>query len=360
MTKQYTAIIDVDTLIIHAALAGQRSSVIARHKKTGWEKLFNNQTEFFGHYLKREGGWLSELNAKREDDKKVSPDDFELISVIEKVEDVLNPNGQIITPEMIVKGRFKAKIEAITNQPWCKDFKICFATGKSFRYDVAQTQPYKNSRPAKPLLYEVVRDYMLRKYKDNILTADGVESDELVTQELWNAWIRSGKDHSKLDAVGVWCDKDLGQAAQIHYNFDKPELGLVEISSLEAVKSLAAQHLSGDTIDSIQGLPELHPDLYKKYGIRKAGKPGLGAKTAQALIDPCETPKEVFERVVEAYKAYYTEPKEFTTFRGDVLNWGWMDHLNEQFRLLRMRTDVNKDVGHVSEFLDKLGVSYDL
>lgn len=359
MVKQYTAIIDVDTLIIHAALAGQKSSVIARHKKTGWERLFNNQTEFFGHYLKREGGWLSELNAKREDDKKVSPDDFELISVIEKVEDVIHPNGQIITPEMIVKGRFKAKIEAITNQPWCKDFKICFATGKSFRYGIAQTQPYKNNRPAKPILYEVVRDYMLYKYKDYILTAVDVESDEIVTSELWKAWIKAERDHSKLDVVGVHIDKDLLQFPQLHYNFDNPELGLVEISPLQAIKNLAYQHLCGDTIDSVRGLPELNPELYKKYSIRKAGKPGLGAKTAQALIDPCETPKEVFERVVEAYKAYYTEPKEFTTFRGDVLNWDWMDHLNEQFRLLRMRTDVNKDVGHVSEFLDKLGVKYD-
>ena len=35
MTKQYTAIIDVDTLLVHAALAGQETSVIVKHKKTG-------------------------------------------------------------------------------------------------------------------------------------------------------------------------------------------------------------------------------------------------------------------------------------------------------------------------------------
>lgn len=355
MSKKYTAIIDVDTLIIHAALAGQETSVIVKHKETGWTKEFKNKTLFHGHHTKREGGWLAELNKSR--DVKVSPDDFEIIPVVVKIEDQYTEDGNVITAETVVKGRFKSKIEAITNQDWCKDFKICFGKGKNFRYDIAQTQPYKSERPEKPLLYDVVKDYMLWKYKDHMLIVDGVETDEIVTQEVWKAWIKAARLHENLEDVACYIDKDISQFPCLWYNFDKPELGLVEISALEAVKNLAVQHLKGDSIDSIPGLPQLPDDMFTKYKIRKPGKPGLGDKTAHALIDPCETPKEVFERVIEAYKGYYGEDKQpFTSFRGEASERGWLDHLNEQFRLLRMRTDVTKDVGHVRDFVKAMGI----
>lgn len=356
MSRQYTAIIDVDTLLIHAALAGQETNVIVIHKDTGWKKEFKNQTEFFGHHTKKEGGWLGDLNKSRE--VKVSPNDFEIETVTKKIEDIVE-NGKVISAEAVVKGRFKNKIETITSQPWCKDFKICYGTGKNFRYGIAETAPYKESRPVKPLLYEEVRDYMLWKYKDYMQIVDGVETDEIVTQNIWEAWIRSGRNHNNLDSVAVFIDKDLEQFPCLQYNFDKPELGLIKITALDAIKNLAIQMLKGDSIDTVPGLPRLTDELHKKYEIRKSGK-GLGDKTARSLIEPMQTPREVFERVVEAYRAFYGDDKKpFTSFRGDVTERNWLDHMNEQFRLLRMRTDVTKDVGHVSKFLDALGVCYE-
>lgn len=361
MTRQYTALIDVDTLIIHAALAGQNTFVTVTHKETGWAKDFKNQTEFFGAWQKKDGGWLAEVNKVKVEKglDKVSPEAFDVVAGVRLVENVVNDNGTIITPEQIVKGRFKSKIEAITKQSWCKDFKICFGVGENFRYDIAQTQPYKNERPNKPLLYDVVKEYMLTKYKEHMIIGENVETDEIVTQELWKGWIKSKRDFDKLGVVGCWIDKDLGQFPQIHYNFDKPELGLVEITPLEAIKNLASQHLSGDTIDSIPGLPKLTDELHKKYAIRRSAK-GLGEKTARALIEDAQTPKEVFERVVEAYRAFYGDEQiTFVSFRGEEFQWTWIDYLNEQYRLLKMRSDVNKDVGHVKDFLNKLGVNYE-
>lgn len=361
MSKKYTALIDVDTLIFHAALAGQESSVIVRHIKTGWEKSFKNKTLFHGHFSKREGGWLAELNKTKIEKglEPVSPDDFEIIPVTAKLADQLMDNGKTIDAEGVVKGRFKTKIEAIANLPWCKDFKICFGTGTNFRYDIAQTTPYKEDRPTKPLLHAEVRDYMLWKYKDKMVIHDGVETDEIVTSLMYDAWIRSGKDHSKLDVVACYIDKDLSQYPCFHYNFDKPSDGVKKITQLQATKNLAVQFLKGDTIDSIPGLPELPIDMFEKYGIRKPTKPGIGDKTAHGLIDSGEDDKEVMSRVVEAYRGYYgDEFKPFVSFRGEESERNWLDHMNEQYRLLRMRMDVTKDVGHVSEYLNKLGVDF--
>lgn len=355
--KQYTAIVDIDTLIIHAALAGQETSVLVTHKDTKWNKTFNNQTAFFGHFKKKEGGWLAELNSKKIEKglEPVSPDAFEITPIITKIADQYTEDGSVITAETVVKGRFKNKIEAITKQDWCKDFKICFGTGVNFRYDIAQTQPYKSERPVKPLLYETVRDYMLWKYKDKMLIVDGVETDEIVTQEVWKGWIKAKRDFTKLDVVAAFIDKDLSQFPCLWYNFDKPEEGLVKITPLEAVKNLAKQCLMGDTIDTIPGLPKLPEYMYEQYSIRKTK--GIGAATADNLLSACETPKEVFERVIEAYKGYYGEEmKEFVSFRGDASERNWLDHLNEQFRLLRMRTDVSKDVGHVRDFLKAMEI----
>lgn len=356
MTKKYTALIDCDTLLVHAALAGQKTSIKVVGKNTGRTLTFNNRTEFYGHWKSKNGGWLKDFNDKRIEKnlEPISLDVFDIQDVVELVDD-----GDV-SAETIVKGRFKSKIEAITSQPWCDDFVICFGTGTNFRYDIAQTQPYKEDRPSKPILYDVVKDYMLSKYKDKMLIVDGVESDDIVTQEMWRAWIRAKRSHDNLDSVAVFIDKDLEQYPCLHYNFDKPELGLVPITALEAIKNLAVQCLKGDTIDSIPGLPELPEEMFEKYSIKKPGKKGLGEKTARGLIDPCESPKEVFERVVEAYKGYYGEDdKEFITFRGNQMNWNWSDHLNEQFKLLRMRTVVNKDVGHVSSFLKALEIDYE-
>jgi len=357
MTKKYTAIVDIDTLIIHAALAGQESSVVVTHKETDWNKTFKNQTEFFGHFKKKEGGWLAEVNSKKLEKGLaiVSADAFEITPVVVKVADQYTEDGTLITAETVVKGRFKNKIEAITRQEWCKDFKICFGTGKNFRYDIAQTQPYKSERPVKPLLYEVVKEYMLYKYADKMLIVDGVETDEIVTQEVWKGWIKAKRDFDKLSVVGCWIDKDLGQFPQLHYNFDKPEDGLVQITPLDAVKNLAKQCLQGDTIDTIPGLPALPAEMYEQYSLRKTK--GIGDTTAKGVLADAQTPKEVFERVITAYKGHYGEEmKEFVSFRGEVSERNWLDHLNEQFRLLRMRTDVSKDVGNVREFLKALGI----
>lgn len=349
------AIIDIDTLLIHSALAAQENYVLVIHKPSGKEMEFPTQTQFFGHYSKRDGGWLAEKNAERISQGKepFDVDDFEIQQHSRLITD-RDEEGNIFPPEAIVKGRLNSKINFIVNQDWCTDYIIPFGQGKNFRYDVAQTQAYKQGRPPKPLLYDVVKDYLLHKYKDKLDIVTDAETDDRVCQLLWEAWIRSGRKHDNLDSVGVFIDKDITQIPCLWYNFDKSDIGLTKITSIDAARSLAKQMLLGDNVDSILGLPKLAPELHEKYKIRKSAS--MGATTADNLLKDTQTPKEMFERVVESYKTFYGEDKKpWVTFRGDKLEWDYLDYMDETFRLVRMQVN-GTPVEHISEFLKRLGI----
>ena len=46
----------------------------------------------------------------------------------------------------------------------------------------------------------------------------------------------------------------------------------------------------------------------------------------------------MFERVVEAYRGYYGDVKQqFTSFRGEVFQWNYLDYLKENALLLWMQ-----------------------
>lgn len=344
------AVIDIDTILYNSALAAQQNYVIVKHKSSGKEREFSTQTEFFGHYAKKDGGWLAVVNAHRQEKGLTlfTPEEFEITHHSRLISD----DG--IPPEAIAKGRFKSTINWILEQDWCDDFIICYGTGKNFRYDVAQTQPYKHGRPPKPLLLREVTDYMLYKYKDNIVLGENMESDDVIARLLFQSYLRAGRDLDKVDCVGVACDKDLNQVPSILFNFQKPEEGLRKVTPLEAAFSLGKQMCMGDSTDSILGLPQIVPELCIKYELRKSKT--VGETTALNYLKGCVNPKEIFERVVEAYRAYYgDEKKEFISFRGDKTERNWLDHADEQFQLLRMRTSL-KPNPHFSEFLNSLGV----
>lgn len=345
------AIIDIDTLLYNSALAAQENYITVKHKPTGKEREFKNQTEFHGHYSKKDGGWLAETNKERELKglPSFSLEDFEIRQQTRLIGDGDLP------PEAIAKGRFKSTIEWITSQPWCSDFVICYGVGENFRYKEAHTQPYKANRAPKPLLLKEVADYMKFKYSDKIAYGEGIESDDVYAKFIFDAWVRSGRDLDKVDCVGVVCDKDALQFPSIIFNFQKPDEGLRRVTPLEAAMHLGKQCLCGDDCDTILGLPQIVPELSTKYGIRKSKS--IGDTTAVNYLKGCKTPKEVFERIAEAYCAYYgDEKKEFVSFRGEKMERDWLDHLNEQFQLLRMRTG-DRPNPHVSEFLNKLGVN---
>lgn len=347
------AIIDVDTLIYNAALAAQENYIIVTNKQ-GKQKEFKNQTEFHGHHSKKDGGWLAEQNTKRiaKGLDPVPSEDYTITHHSRLISD-----GDV-NAEVIAKGRFKKSIEAIMEQPWCKDIIICYGRGTNFRYAEAHTQAYKANRPPKPLLLKVVTEYMQKRYADKIVYGDDCESDDVCYSLAFKAWLKSGRSFDNLDVVLCAIDKDAKQCPCDMFNYNTPDQGIIRIHPLEAAQSLGQQMLKGDGTDTILGLPQITPELCTKYGLRKSKS--VGDTTAANYLKDCTTPKEIFERVVEAYRAYYGEEKKvFVSFRGEQLEWNWLDYFNEALQLLRMRVDYTKSNPHASVFLKQLGIDID-
>jgi hypothetical protein len=344
------AIIDVDTLLYNAALAAQENYIVVKNKQ-GREKQFKNQKEFYGHWSKKDGGWLAEQNAKRitKGLEPVPAEDYEITHHSRLISD-----GDV-SPEVIAKGRFKKSIQAIMEQPWCKDIIICYGRGTNFRYNEAHTQAYKAKRPDKPILLKAVTEYMEKRYADKIVYGDDCESDDVCFSLAYKAWLKSGRNFDKLDVVVCAIDKDIKQCPCDLFNYNTPDQGITRITPLEAATALGEQALKGDPTDTILGLPQIVPELLAKYGLRKSKT--VGDTTAKNYLKGCVSPTEVFERVVDAYRAYYgDEKKEFTSFRGEVLSWNWLDYFNESLQLLRMRVDYTTPNPHASVFLSQLKI----
>jgi hypothetical protein len=175
-----------------------------------------------------------------------------------------------------------------------------------------------------------------------------------------------GKENAEHYAkTGKWkycialLDKDLKMIYSPQLNYDAVEEGVHIPTELECHKYYGKQLLCGDkAVDNIMGLPDISSELREKYGVRK-GK-SVGDTTAVKYLTTCESIKEVFERVVEAYRDYYgEEPFDFTDFRGDTYKSTWMDRLQEVAMLIYMNPLDNPLDYHIKDTLDEYGVEYE-
>jgi DNA polymerase-1 len=79
-------------------------------------------------------------------------------------------------------------------------------------------------------------------------------------------------------------DKDLRTVEGWHFNWDKPEDGLLLVNTRTASLQFYGQILTGDHVDNYPGLP------------------GCGIKTAARILDGCQSAHSMWDAVVGAYK----------------------------------------------------------
>lgn len=208
---------------------------------------------------------------------------------------------------------------------------ILFLTGKeNFRYALAKRTPYKERAGNKPYHYYNLKAYIRGKY-DYRLT-EGLEADDLMaiyqTETISILWGNPFYSGPRVETIICTRDKDLRQVAGWHYGWElgnQPQFGPERVSdfgsiALESnrkkirgtgVLFFYSQCLTGDSVDSVPGLP------------------GCGPVKAYEILCESKTEEEAFRSTLAAYTSSYGEA-------GAV-------ELLEQGRLLHMTRELHED-----------------
>lgn len=193
----------------------------------------------------------------------------------------------------------KSCLENTLNEVKAVEYRIWLSGKKNFRETVAVTKPYKGNREeaTKPSYYKDVGDYLQSQWSATY--TDGIEADDAIGIAAMEA-----RDLGK-EYVIVSNDKDLKQIPGLHYNWVTKEFSTV--SPKEAKFQLFSQILSGDNTDNVPGLA------------------GIGPATAAKILEGAQSPEEMVDRIVAAYRESDTCAKQD----------GWADdYLMEQWALV--------------------------
>jgi hypothetical protein len=158
------------------------------------------------------------------------------------------------------------------------DESVIYLTGSgNFRHDLDMPVVYKGNRKdsRRPIWYDEIRQYLIEVH--GAIVVDGQEADDALG--IAQTYAReTGKD-----TVICTIDKDLDMIEGMHYNWNKPELGIYHIDRDEGLRKFYTQLLTGDRTDNIMGVPK------------------IGAKKAEKLLEDCENELELAEVTMQAY-----------------------------------------------------------
>lgn len=239
-----------------------------------------------------------------------------------------------------VKEVFEQRLREIEDECWANEPSVLFLTGDekllrlvnkqrkrkgenplpwkpNFRFEAAKSTPYKARRSTKPYHFNNLRAYILSTYgEEQVVVAWGMEADDLLAIH---------QDSEGLTTTICSRDKDLRQVPGMFYSWEcgpQPAFGptrIDEVGTLElpkptkvvgtGLKFFFAQMITGDSVDTIPGLPRGGPTL------------------AYKLLSECETEEEMYEAVCTVYR--------------EKLGEAWEDYFQEQASLLWMVRGVD-------------------
>ena len=323
-------VVDADTLLFRSAVRLQENYILVTHKKTGKTKEFANKTKFWGHHLKKSGGWLADYNNVRvgKDLPVLTHDSFE-------VEEFSRPKEGIENHVKEGYFYFKKLIQELKNTGFAKEILILLGKGGNFRYDVAQTLKYKGKRKEKPIFFEKVKKAVTLKLSHLIeLVEDKEVDDQMAVYGMEN--LRHFKNTGNWLYVLSYVDKDLKMIESPYFNYDNEFPAIEVINRIDAATWYGMQLLMGDkSTDNIQGLPQLTTEIKTKYEL--PNRKGVGEATTRKLLERCNKASEVFTIVCECYRSYYGDGiTEFKSHEGKSLSWTWQDFLQETAMLIFM------------------------
>jgi len=322
---------DFDYIKYSVGSIAETRSIVVTHKQSGNQKEFKTRTDFYGHYKKKEGGWLAEQNKSR-----TTPWTAEDFTIEDK---------QVAQPVEYALNAVKSHIDSVVYKTGAKQYYGYIGKGDSWRVDASTILKYKGSRTnaMRPIHLEAIEEYLKKFHAAEEIRV--LEADDKVVMDC--------TADPSLVLVGV--DKDYRGCALTLFNPDKmgePEkisgFGKLYIGSDKKVRGegrifLAHQILSGDSSDD--------------YCANSACDTRWGDKNSYAILSKCSDDKQAWQGIVEAYKSLYPEKKEIIGWRGDKIEVDWLYCLQENATMAHMLRWEGDSI-NVKSVLDKLKVAY--
>ncbi len=304
-------IVDADLIAYQYAAANEKRTIIAKHLKSGREKIFKTRTEL--------------KTLLKEKNMEFKPEDYE-------IEDV-----QTAASIRFALRNVKSVIQRLTDHTWADKVELYIGTGKTFRHALALPTPYKDNRDdlIKPLQLVDVRRYLQVKHKAQLVK--GIETDDMIT-------IRAYEELAKGNyPIIASADKDAQQSQGIEVlNFGQEEWQgkvIPTVGSLwkektsykgDGLKFLAFQTLAGDSADTYKGYELSNV----KYGPAKAMK----------ALENANTEKEILEVLISEFKRLYPEPFDYTDCHGVLhSDVDWFDMLQLFWSCAYMKRSIDDE-----------------
>lgn len=331
--SKLTAVIDLDYVKYSAASVGETRSIVVVHKTSGREKEFSTRTDFYGRDKLKSGGWLGELNSKRE-----SPfllDEFSIVDVQ--------------TPEPIdhVLQIAKTQVENDLKKLGANKYKAFLGKGESFRVQLSTLQKYKDNRKdmLRPLHMDAVTEYLERKFKAEVVTE--IEADDACVIECYK----------KPNNIIQGLDKDYYSSPNKFFNVNRPNEGIIDADCFGK--------LWLDEKGDVRGVGRMHlywqicsNDTSDNYAANCFSDIRWAGKSAYKALVGCETDKEAWHKMKEVFTLLYPKEKTVLGWRNDPINVTWDYVLNEMFMMARMLTKRDEQL-NAYEMMYEHGVSYE-
>jgi hypothetical protein len=154
--------------------------------------------------------------------------------------------------------------------------RVFLSGDNNFRMDLFPDYKGHRSEDSRPVHLNACKQHLLNRYNGEV--TDHLEADDLLG--IHQMEYLSSKRQSVICSI----DKDLMCIPGKHYNFVTDTD--VEQSEDDALRSFYKQLLMGDKTDNIPGIK------------------GLGPKTAEKLIDPCETEIEMYLVAIDQWSKF--------------------------------------------------------
>lgn len=334
-------VIDGDIIAYRASALAQDTSIEVKHIPTNKIKVFKNRTEFYGNHVKKNGGFLAEVNADREKPFELS--EFEIV-------DKLEPKPVEFALQ-IAKSSMEGLLERLDVS---KNFYGYLGKDCTYRLDLSTLLEYKGNRKGnKPYHLDAVKQYMADRWKFKIVSDK--EADDYCTTDAYTGYKAYRKSQNRKDMViQVSYDKDACGTEGWLFNPDAQS----EPKLVEGYGYLYKDEKEIRGYGRIFKLFQIaYGDSVDNYKANCFSEQKWGKVSAYDKLKGTTTDKEGWEVLIDIYKHLYPEPKKVTGWRGDELEIDWLYVLQENTNMAHMQR-WDGDMLNVEEVLKALKVNY--